>query len=50
MSQAGGLGEVDAEAIATALVAAGHFGAGVAELFLHIALVDLGGGGQAGAQ
>lgn len=36
------LGEINAEPIAPALVFAGHFGALVAELLLHIALVDLG--------
>ena len=49
-SQACGLGEIDAEPVAPALVAAGHLGAGVAELLLDVALVDLGGGGEAGAQ
>ena len=42
--------EVDTKAVAAALVAAGHFGAGVAEMFLHVALIDLGVGGEAGAQ
>ena len=44
------LGEIDAEPVAAALVAPGHFRRGVAELLLHPALVDLGGGGEAGAQ
>ena len=42
------LGEIDPEPIAPALVFAGHLGAGVAERLLHIALVDLGRGGEAG--
>jgi hypothetical protein len=46
----GGFGEIDAEAIAPALIAAGHFGAGVAELFLHVALIDFGGAGETGPQ
>ena len=49
-SQARRLGEIDPEPVAATLVAAGHFGGGVAELLLHIALVDLGRGGEAGAQ
>ena len=44
------LGEIDPEPVAAALVAAGHFGRGVAELLLDVALVDLGRGGEAGAQ
>lgn len=40
--QATGLGEIDAESISSALIPAGHFGRGMAELPLHIALVDLG--------
>ena len=48
--EAGRLGEVDLEPVAFALVAAGHFGAGVAEVFLHMRLFDLGGRGQTGAQ
>ena len=44
------LGEIDAEPVAAALVAPGHFRRGVAELLLHEAFVDLGGGGEAGAQ
>ena len=48
--EAGRLGEVDREPVAFALVAAGHFGAGVAEVLLHVGLLDLGGRGEAGAQ
>src|SRR5271156_6149590 len=44
------LGEIDPKPVAAALVAPGHFGGGVAELLLHPAFVDLGGGGEAGAQ
>ena len=44
------LREVDAESVPAALVAAGHLGAGVAELLLDVALIDLGRGGEAGAQ
>ena len=44
------LGQIDPEPVAAALVAPGHFGRGVAELLLHVALVDLGRGGEAGAQ
>jgi Replication protein C C-terminal region len=49
-SQARRLGQIDPEPIAAALVAPGHFGRDVAELLLHVALVDLGRGGEAGAQ
>jgi hypothetical protein len=49
-SQAGGLGQVDAEAVAPALVAAGHLGGGMAEVALDGALLGLGRGGQPGAQ
>ena len=49
-SEARRLGEIDAKAVAAALIAAGHFGGGVAEVLLHIALVDLGGRGEASAQ
>jgi hypothetical protein len=45
-----GLGEVDPEPVPLALVAAGHLGTRVAELFLHVAFVGLRGGGEAGAQ
>jgi hypothetical protein len=48
-SEAGCLGEIDAETIAPALVFSGHFGVRVAELLLHIAFVGLGRGGEAGA-
>ena len=44
------LREVDREPIAFALVAAGHFSAGVAEMLLDVRLLDLGRGGEAGAQ
>ena len=49
-SQAGGLGQVDAEAVAPTLVAAGHLGGGMAEVALDGALLGLGRGGQPGAQ
>ena len=49
-SEARRLGEIDPEAVAAALIASGHFGGGVAELPLHITLVDLGGRGKARAQ
>lgn len=45
-----GCGEIDAEAIAAALIVAGHFGTGVTEVFLDIAFVDVGIGGKACAQ
>src|ERR1700733_9032734 len=45
-----GFGEVHLEPVAFALVAAGHFGAGVAEGVLHMRLFDLGRRGQTGAQ
>ena len=45
-----GLGEIDPKAVAFPLVAAGHFGAGVAEVLLHMRLLDLRRGGEAGAQ
>ena len=48
--QPGRLSEIDLESVALALVAAGHFSAGVAEMFLNVGLLDLGGGGEAGAQ
>ena len=48
--EAGRLCEVDFEPVAFALVAAGHFGAGVAEVFLDMGLFDLGGGGETGAE
>ena len=44
------LRKVDREPIASALVAAGHFGAGVAEMLLDVGLLDLGRGGEAGAE
>ena len=43
-------GEVDPKTVATPLVLAGHLGAGVAKLLLHITLINLGRGSQAGAQ
>ena len=49
-SQPGGLGEIDPKAVAFPLIAAGHFGAGVAKVFLHMRLFDLRRGGEAGAQ
>ena len=39
--QPGRLGEVDAESVALALVAAGHLGTGVAEMFLDVTLIDI---------
>jgi hypothetical protein len=42
-----GLGEIDFEAVAFALVAAGHLGAGVAEMLLPMGFFDLGRGGEA---
>src|SRR3984957_160991 len=45
-----GFGEVDLEPVAFALVAAGDFCAGVAEMLLDMGLLDRGRGGQAGAQ
>ena len=44
-----GFGEVDAEAIAAALVAAGHFGGGMPE-WLDVGFVDFGRGGEAGPE
>jgi hypothetical protein len=44
------LGEVDFEPVAFALVAPGHFGAGVTEVLLHMRLFDLGGRGETSAQ
>ena len=41
-SQPGGLGQIDPETVAAALIAAGHFDAGMAELFLDVAFVHLG--------
>ena len=49
-SKAGSRGEIDAEAISPALIAARHFGRGMAELLLHIAFIDLCRRGQACAQ
>ena len=47
-SQPGCFGEIDTEPIAPSLIAAGHFGRGVAEMALDVGFVDLGGGGEAG--
>ena len=44
------LGKVDPEPVTTALVFSRHLGGGVAELPLHMAFVNLGGRGEAGAQ
>lgn len=44
------LGEIDAEAVAFPLIAAGHFGAGVTEMFLDMGLLDLRGAGEACAK
>ncbi len=49
-SESACLCEIDAEAIAAALVCARHLGRGMAELLLHVAFVDLGRGGEAGPQ
>src|SRR5271170_1572856 len=49
-SEPGRFGEIDPEPVAAALVTPGHFGRDVAELLLDVALVDLGRGGEAGAQ
>lgn len=49
-SEPRGFGEIDPKTVAPALVLAGHLGAGMAELLLDVALVDLGRGGEAGAQ
>ena len=49
-SEARGLGQIHAKTVAAALVAPGHFGGGVTEVFLDMRLIDLGRGGQARAQ
>lgn len=49
-SQPRRLCQIDTEAATPALVAAGHFGAGMAELFLHISFIDFGTAGQPRAQ
>ena len=49
-SKASSLGEIDAEPVSSALVSACHLGGGMAELLLHMALIDLCGGGEAGPQ
>ncbi|CCV09577.1 hypothetical protein MESS2_p70011 [Mesorhizobium metallidurans STM 2683] len=46
-SQPGRLGEIDPEAVTPPLIPTGHLGAGMAELLLHIAFIDLGRGGEA---
>jgi len=43
------LGQVHAEPVSVALIAAGHLCRSVAQMFLDIALVDLGAGGETGA-
>ena len=45
-----GLGQIDLEPIAFALISASHLGARVAEMFLHMGFFDLRRGGEAGAQ
>lgn len=50
VSEPRGLGQIDPEPVPSALVAAGHFGGGVAELFLDVAFIDFGAAGEAGAQ
>jgi hypothetical protein len=47
-SQPGRFGEIDAEPVAPSLIAAGHFGRGVAEMALDMRFVDLGAGSEAG--
>ena len=49
-SQPRSFGKVDAEAVAAALVAAGHLGRGVTEWLLDVSLVHLSAAGEAGAQ
>jgi hypothetical protein len=49
-SQPRRLGEVHPESVSLPLIAAGHLGTGVAELPLDVALIDLCGRGEAGAQ
>ena len=43
-------GEIDTEAVPPPLILAGHFDTRMAKLFLHVAFVDLGRGGQPGTQ
>ena len=45
-SQPRRFGQIDAEAVSAALVAPCHFGAGMAELLLNIALIHLGVAGE----
>lgn len=42
MLEPSSFGQVHPEPVAAALIPAGHLGAGVAELLLHMPLVDLG--------
>ncbi len=49
-SQPGRSGEIDLEPVALALIAAGHFRAGVAEMALDMCFFDFRGAGEAGAQ
>ena len=49
-SQSCSAGEIDPEPVAPALIAAGHFRRGVAEMLLDVTFVDLGRRGEAGAQ
>jgi hypothetical protein len=44
------LSEINLKPVAFALIPAGHFSAGVAEMPLNVGLFDLGGGGKAGAE
>jgi len=48
-SQPRRLGQVDAEPVTPALIAPGHFGAGMAKVFLDMAFIDLGAAGKTGA-
>lgn len=50
LSEPGRLGQIDPEAVTPPLVLAGHLRRGVAKLLLHIALINLGRGSEAGAQ
>lgn len=43
-------GQVHAEPVAVALISPGHFGAGMLQLFLDIAFIDLGAAGQTRAR
>ncbi len=46
--ETGGLGRIDLESIAVALIAACHFGGGVAKVILDIGFLDLRRRGEAG--